>query len=201
MSQESTIINKTKTSDHSVAAPVMTEPTGEMQKFGTRFPVRLGLSDKACEQSISDLNRVLADTITLRDLYKKSHWQTSGATFYQLHLLFDKHYNEQAELVDLIAERIQLLGGISVSMAKDVAELSQIETPPAGREEALVQITRLVEAHEVVFKFVRKAAKKAADNEDDGTNDLLVSNVIRTNELQTWFISEHLVALTPTKIQ
>lgn len=196
---ETTIAKNTKTSAELSAEPVLHQTSKVIQKYGTRFRVPLGLEDKVCEQSISDLNRILADTITLKDLYKKCHWQTSGATFYQLHLLFDKHFNEQAELVDLLAERIQLLGGISVAMAKDVAELSQIETPPTGREEVPVQISRLAAAHEAIFKFVRKAAKRAAEGEDDGTNDLLVSNVIRTNELQTWFISEHLVSLSPTE--
>ena len=194
------IQNKTRTTDEAILAqPVMNQTAGEIQKFGTRFRVPLGLDDKVCEQSITNLNRILADTITLRDLYKKCHWQTSGVTFYQLHLLFDKHYNEQAELVDLMAERIQLLGGISVAMAKDVAEMAQIETPPSGREEVPAQISRLVDAHEAILKFVRKAARQAADNGDEGTNDLLVSNVIRTNELQTWFVSEHLVALSPVE--
>lgn len=197
---ETTITKNTKTSE-SIAEPVLHQTAKVMQKYGTRFRVPLGLEDKVCEASISDLNRVLADTITLRDLYKKCHWQTSGATFYQLHLLFDKHYNEQSALVDLIAERIQVLGGISVAMAKDVAELSQIEPVPTGREEVPAQISRLAAAHEVIFKFVRKAAKRAADGEDDGTNDLLVSNVIRTNELQTWFVTEHLVSLSPTEVQ
>lgn len=197
---ETTITKSTKTTSESIAEPVLHQTARVIQRYGTRFPVPLGLEDKICEQSISDLNRVLADTITLRDLYKKCHWQTSGATFYQLHLLFDKHYNEQAELVDLLAERIQLLGGISVSMAKDVAELSHIEPAPTGREEVAAQISRLASAHETVFKFVRKAAKRAAEGEDDGTNDLLVSNVIRTNELQTWFITEHLVALSPSEV-
>jgi starvation-inducible DNA-binding protein len=203
MKTENTTTHQTKTTRDSVAAPVMSEASHHaiMQKYGTRFRVPLGLEDKVCEESISNLNRILADTITLRDLYKKCHWQTSGVTFYQLHLLFDKHYNEQATLVDLIAERIQVLGGISVAMAKDVAELSGIEEVPTGREEVPMQISRLVKAHEAIFKFVRKAAKKAAEGEDDGTNDLLVSNVIRTNELQTWFISEHLVALSPIETE
>jgi starvation-inducible DNA-binding protein len=52
----------------------------------------------------------LADTMMLRDLYKKHHWQVAGQTFYQLHLLFDKHYTEQSTLVDALAERIQSLG-------------------------------------------------------------------------------------------
>lgn len=200
MKEHSTITANTKTSKVGMSAqPVTNQTSGEIQKYGTRFRVPLGLEDKVCEESITALNRILADTITLRDLYKKAHWQTSGVTFYQLHLLFDKHYTEQAGLVDMIAERIQLLGGISVAMAKDVAELAQIESPPTGREEVPAQISRLVSAHEVIFKFVRKAAKAASVGGDEGTNDLLVSNVIRTNELQTWFVSEHLVKLSPTE--
>jgi starvation-inducible DNA-binding protein len=139
------------------------------------------------------LNQLLADTITLRDLYKKSHWQTSGPTFYQLHLLFDKHYEEQDELVDTIAERIQLLGGISLAMAADVAETTRIERPPRGREEPSVQISRLLDAHQVIIQHSRKLSSRASKIGDDGTNDLVVSDVLRTNELQIWFLSEHLV--------
>jgi starvation-inducible DNA-binding protein len=133
--------------------------------------------------------------MTIRDLYKKHHWQVAGHTFYSLHLLFDKHYEEQAELVDTIAERIQLLGGLAIAMAADVAELTQIERPPKGREEVPVQISRLLEAHERIITDGRKAAGDADDNGDDGTNDLLVSDVVRLNELQVWFVSEHLVDL------
>jgi starvation-inducible DNA-binding protein len=131
--------------------------------------------------------------MTLRDLYKKHHWQVSGPTFYQLHLLFDKHFNEQSELVDQIAERIMMLGGVSVAMSADVAEATQIPRPPKGREEVPVQISRLLEAHEIVLVEARKMARNAAEEDDDGTNDLLVSNVIRTNEAQVWFVAEHLV--------
>src|SRR5437016_13244412 len=131
--------------------------------------------------------------MTLRDMYKKHHWQVAGSTFYQLHLLFDKHHGEQDELVDQIAERIQLLGAISLAMAADVAETTFIPRPPRGREEVPVQISRLLEAHEIVLKEARTMARQASDSGDDGTNDLLVSDIIRTNELQVWFISEHLV--------
>ena len=129
----------------------------------------------------------------LRDLYKKHHWQVSGHTFYQLHLLFDKHFTEQAELVDTIAERIQLLGGVSIAVAHDIAEHTRLERPPIDREEVPVQISRLLEAHEIILKEAREFAKKAAESGDDGTNDLIVSDVVRVNELQVWFISEHLV--------
>ena len=177
------------------AAPVIGQRGREVQKFGTISRIPNGLSEKVCQGSVTALNQVLADTMTIRDMYKKHHWQVSGHTFYSLHLLFDKHFDEQAELVDAIAERIQLLGGLAIAMAPDVAELSKIERPPKGREEVPVQISRLLEAHEHILKESRKYASDADDAGDDGTNDLLVSNVVRTNEMQVWFVSEHLVDL------
>jgi starvation-inducible DNA-binding protein len=165
----------------------------ELQEYGTIARLPIGLDESVCRQSVEVLNQQLADAISLRDLYKKSHWQVAGPTFYQLHLLFDKHYAEQAELVDLIAERIQLLGGISLAMGADVAEETRIPRPPRGREEVPVQISRLLEAHELILKHAREAAEEADEAGDAGTNDLLVSNVVRTNELQVWFLAEHLV--------
>src|SRR5580698_7252237 len=176
------------------AEPRFHQRAAELQAYGTvshmqplelEQPVRLELTVQ--------LNLLLADTMTLRDLYKKSHWQVSGPTFYQLHLLFDKHHDEQDELVDTIAERIQLLGGISIAMAADVAETTSIPRPPRGREEVPVQLSRLLEAHEIILKEARAMAHVAEDGGDDGTNDLLVSQVIRSNELQVWFLAEHLV--------
>lgn len=101
------------------------------------------------------MNQLLADTMTLRDLYKKHHWQVSGHIFYQLHLLFDKHYEEQTKLVDAVAERVQLLGGVSIAMAADVAETTIIPRPPKGREPVPTQISRLLHAHEIVLKEAR----------------------------------------------
>lgn len=167
---------------------------GEIQKFGTVIPqLSIGLSAEVRQQITEELNLLLADTITLRDLYKKSHWQVSGPTFYQLHLLFDKHYGEQVELVDLLAERIQTLGGVSVAIAHDVAELTRLKRPPRGRQEVPIQIAELLEAHEQILVTARSLAREAAEKGDDGTNDILVSDVVRTNELQVWFLSEHLV--------
>ncbi len=177
------------------ARPHLAQRGKEVQAFGTVARLPIGLDEKVCKQSVEALNQVLVDTMSLRDLYKKHHWQVAGPTFYQLHLLFDKHFEEQSELVDTIAERIQLLGGISIAMAADVAEMTKVERPPRGREEVPVQISRLLEAHELILKECHEFAKKADDAGDDGTNDLLVSDVIRTNELQVWFVSEHLVDL------
>jgi starvation-inducible DNA-binding protein len=174
------------------AQPLLGQRGKVIQEYGETIRLPIALDKDACKESVELLNQILADTMTLRDLYKKHHWQVAGHTFYQLHLLFDKHYEEQSKLVDDIAERIQLLGGISIAMAHDVAEMSQIERPPRGREEVPVQISRLLEAHEVVIRGVREGIKKTEENEDSGTNDLLMGDVLRTNELQVWFLAEHL---------
>jgi starvation-inducible DNA-binding protein len=175
------------------ATPILHQRGLEIQAFGTITRIPIGLSEKVCKQSVAALNQVLADTMTLRDLYKKHHWQVAGHTFYSLHLLFDKHYEEQAELVDAIAERIQLLGGLAIAMAPDVAETTKIERPPKGREEVPVQISRILEAHELICTEAREFARKADEAGDHGTNDLFVSDVVRRNELQAWFVAEHVV--------
>ena len=170
-----------------------------VQEFGTVIYLPSALSEGVRRDSTHNLNQVLADTIMLRDMYKKHHWQVSGNTFYQLHLLLDKHFEEQSALVDTIAERIQALGGVAVAVPHDVAEQSRIERPPIHREEVPVQLSRLLEAHELILKESHEYAKAAADAGDDGTNDLLVSQVIRTNEMQVWFVAEHLVAMPLVK--
>jgi starvation-inducible DNA-binding protein len=180
-------------SKRSEAQPILHQRGKEIQPFGalTRYP--LGLSDDVRQASVQMLNQILSDTMVLRDLYKKHHWQVSGPTFYQLHLLLDKHYEEQVELVDALAERVQTLGGVAVAMAHDVAEMTRLERPPRGREEVPVQLSRLLDAHEAILIEARKAAKICDEKGDPGTSDLLVSEVVRSNETQVWFLAEHLV--------
>jgi starvation-inducible DNA-binding protein len=181
-------------SDENIAQPLFHQRAAEIQAFGTvNHLLPLELKETVRLEMTAQLNQLLADTMTIRDLSKKSHWQVAGPTFYQLHLLFDKHFDEQVKLVDSIAERIQLLGGVSIAMAHDVAEMTRIERPPRGREAVPVQLSRLLDAHQVIIGQVRKLARRAGELGDDGTNDLVVSEVLRRNELQAWFLSEHLV--------
>jgi len=176
------------------AQPRTHQRAAEIQAYGTvSHALPLELEEDVRLEMTEQLNLLLADSMTLRDLYKKSHWQVAGPTFYQLHLLFDKHFGEQVEIVDEIAERIQLLGGVSIAMAADVAETTRIERPPRGREEVPVQISRLLDAHQIIIGHCRELAERATKLGDAGTNDLVVSDVLRPNELQVWFLSEHLV--------
>jgi starvation-inducible DNA-binding protein len=184
-----------KNSDANVA-PHWHAQAKEIQKFGTVIAdMPHPLSAKIRTDMVAQLNQLLADSIVIRDMYKKHHWQVSGPTFYQLHLLFDKHYEEQTEIVDTIAERIQLLGGVTIAMGGDVAELTKIPAPPKGKEEVPVQISRLLEAHKLIMEDCLKISDAADDAGDQGTNDLVVSDVLRPNELQSWFIGQHLVEM------
>jgi starvation-inducible DNA-binding protein len=168
----------------------------EIQKFGSVIEdMPHPLSAKVRADMVAQLNQLLADSITLRDMYKKHHWQVSGPTFYQLHLLFDKHFDEQIEMVDTIGERVQLLGGVTVAMGGDAAELTRIQRPPRGREEVPVQISRLLEAHKIIIQSCLDISDLADKAGDQGTNDLVISDILRPNELQSWFIGQHLVEM------
>ena len=175
------------------ASPVMHQTGHEIQPYGHLIRMPIALAELVCKESVEHLNQLLGDTMTLRDGLMWHDGQPVTATFHQLHLLFDKHYAEQTTLIDAIAERIQLLGGVSIAMAADVAETTLIPRPPRGRESVPVQVSRLLHAHEIVLKEARTMARLASEREDDGTNDLIVSDVIRTNELQVWLVAEHVV--------
>jgi starvation-inducible DNA-binding protein len=165
----------------------------EIQQFGTLRRLPIALPDRARAESCRLLNEILADTMVFYNLYKKHHWLVAGPTFYQLHLLFDKHAEEQNELVDLLAERVQSLGGIAVGDPRHAAELTTIERPPDGAEEVAVMIDRMLRAHETIIKKVRAGIKTTEESGDWGSNDLLMSDVLRRHELQVWFLAEHVV--------
>jgi len=173
--------------------PHLGELGREIQRFGALRLLPIALSAEAREESCQLLNAILADTMILHALYKKHHWLVAGPTFYQLHLLFDKHADEQLELVDLLAERVQSLGGIAVGDPRHAAELTSIERPPNGAEDVPAMIHRLLDAHEVVIDKVRSAIEKTEASRDWGSNDLLMSDVLRRHELQVWFVAEHAV--------
>ncbi len=173
--------------------PKFQQRSYEIQRYGQQHSVPLGIPDEARKQNIDALNQLLADSITLYDLYKKHHWQVAGPTFYQLHLLLDKHADEILETVDLIAERIQTLGGVTTGMPFEVAQMTKIERPPTGEEPAPALLARTINAHATVIKSLRETIELTDQNKDYGTNDLLVSDVLRVHEKQVWFLSQHLV--------
>jgi starvation-inducible DNA-binding protein len=186
--------NGRHTSRHDVSPQPRLGQTGpELQRFGRLRQLPIALSAEARSESCQILNEILADSMVLSALYKKAHWNAAGPTFYQLHLLFDKHYEEQVELVDALAERVQMLGGISVGDPRHAAELTTIPRPPDGAEEVPVVLSRLLDAHETIIEKVRAGMDATEKSKDMGTNDLLMGDVLRRHEMQVWFIAEHAV--------
>src|SRR5262245_32212925 len=187
----------TRTNGHgrrrTAATPRLDIHGPELQPFGTLRSLPIALPDTAKSKSCELLNEILADSMVLMALYKKHHWLVAGPTFYQLHLLFDKHAEEQLEIVDLLAERVQSLGGIAVGDPRQAAELTTIPRPPDGAEEVSAMIDRTAHAHEIVIEKVRAAIEATEKTGDWGSNDLLMSDVLRRHELQVWFLTEHVV--------
>ena len=180
--------------------PLLHQRGEEIQRFGEMRLFPIALSHEARAESSQLLNHILADSIILYNLYKKHHWLVRGPTFFQLHLLLDKHAEEQLKIIDMIAERVQTLGGTAVADPRHVAEVTTIPRPPNGVEEVPAMLSRLLEAHQIIIEKVRDAIKKTAQNGDDGTNDLLMSDVLRPNELQVWFVAEHLVDIPVVRV-
>src|SRR4029077_12662630 len=173
--------------------PKMDASAPQIQAFGSLRSLPIGLPDKARTSSCTALNEILADSMVLYALYKKHHWLVAGPTFYQLHLLFDKHAEEQNEIIDVLAERVQSLGGSAAGAPRHAAELTTIPRAPDGAEEVSVMIDRTLRAHETIIKKVRAAIKATEESGDWGTNDVLMSDVLRRHELQVWFLAEHVV--------
>jgi starvation-inducible DNA-binding protein len=181
------------------AAPHYAKLGREVHRYGTVLDLPIVLDKPAREESCKLLNEVLADTQILYALYKKHHWNVAGPTFYQLHLLFDKHAEEQQELIDELAERVQMLGGVAVGDPRHAAELTTVERAPNGAEDVPAMITRLLRAHETIIGKVREGIETTEESKDWGTNDLLMGDVLRRHEMQVWFLAEHLVDLPLTQ--
>jgi len=184
----------------SSSQPLFHQHGAEVQRFGDMRLLPIALGHDARRESSQILNQINSDTIIVYDLYKKHHWMMRGPTFYQLHLLLDKHAGEQLALIDLMAERVQTLGGVAIADPRHVAEVTTIPRPPNGVEEVPAMLSRLLEGHEIISEKVREGIRKTAQSGDDGTNDLLMSDVLRTNELQVWFIAEHLVDVPVVRV-
>jgi starvation-inducible DNA-binding protein len=173
--------------------PHLQQQSREIQAENQMRSLPLGMPEETAGQSVTMLNQLLADSTALYHLYKKHHWQVAGPTFYELHRLFDKHAGEVLAAIDLIAERIQILGGVSAGMPSDVVERTHIERPPTGIESIPAMLARTVHAHTTMLLTIREGIELTERNKDYGTNDLLLSDLLRMHEMQIWFVSQHLI--------
>jgi len=148
----------------------------------------LGKSDNELQRSTAILQSILANTIFIYSLYKKYHWHVVGKDFYEYHLLFDKHAEQQLPIIDAVAERLRTLGEIAPGMPQDIIKNSTLKEPSGATQDPVIMVNNLLKIHEAYIQEVRGAIEITNTSGDEGTNDLLVSDVLRVHELQTWFI-------------
>lgn len=148
----------------------------------------LGKSDNELQKSTAILQAILANTIFMYSLYKKYHWHVIGKDFYEYHLLFDKHAKQQLPLIDTLAERLRTLGDVAPGMPQEVAKNTTLTEPRGTTQDPVKMIDNLLTIHEAYIQEVRGAIDITNASGDEGTSDLLVSDILRVHELQTWFI-------------
>ena len=163
----------------SSAQPRLHQHAKELQAYGTLTQYDLALGHDARAYSVSALNQLLADTIVLRDMYKKHHWQVSGPTFYQLHLLFDKHLGEaqvgHRRSCSPSACRGASVGSLAGHGGRRFPSVTKIPRPPRGPRAGVGADLPARRAHSIKSSSNLPASAEAGLRElgDDGTNDLI----------------------------
>jgi starvation-inducible DNA-binding protein len=163
-----------------------------IQEFGALAPVRIGLAEDVRSKSVRALNRLLAHTMAMRDAYKKAHWQYRAPPSTSCTCCSTSTTTEQVEIMDAIAERVQTLGGVTFALAQDVMPPNRIShraARPRKRQRAAGAPAGRPRDHPARSPSAGARGRRSGD---DGTNDLIVSQVVRSNELQSWFIVQHL---------
>lgn len=135
---------------------------------------------------------VLANSLYMYSLYKKYHWHVAGQDFYQYHRLFDKHAAAQLPIIDAVAERLRTIGGHADAMPADVVRLCTLKELDGVGHKPEDMVACLLHCHELYIRELRKAIDAADESDDEATEDLLVSDVLRPHELQVWFLRSSL---------
>jgi starvation-inducible DNA-binding protein len=157
-------------------------------------PITPSTGDRATNRETGMLlNELLAHSIRLRDLYKKARWQTADFQFRQLHLMFETHYKEQLRLVDVLVDRIRMLGSAGRVFAGVFLQDIRFSDVCRGRP-AIVRILRdLIDAHELALGAARSGAQHDVEDNPCPMRDFAVGQVVLTNDLQIWSIAEQLM--------
>jgi len=153
---------------------------------------QIGISPKNLKAVTSLLSVVLADEVTLYTKTRKFHWNVSGESFMELHLLFEKQYNELEEAIDEIAERINKLGSKTIGTMKEFLETTHLKEAPGEYPSRKEMIKELLQDHETVIVELRKAVEQCQDEfKDAGTADFL-TGLMEDHETNAWKLRRYL---------
>jgi starvation-inducible DNA-binding protein len=159
--------------------------------FVVAMKPNLGLSGKSRDAVLAALGRLLADEHVLYVKTRNFHWNVTGPHFGPLHQLFERQYDELAEVIDEVAERIRILGGVAPGSMKEFLKLTQIDEQPGGKLEAEKMIAALLSDHETVIRSLREAIEVADKAGDAGTDDFL-TGLLEDHEKKAWMLRAHL---------
>ncbi len=153
---------------------------------------QIGISEKNLDKSVSMLSVILSDEMTLYIKTRKFHWNVSGESFMELHKLFQSQYAELEETIDLVAERINKLGGKTIGTSKEFAKLTRLKESPGEYPAQKEMMKELLSDHESVIKELRKDIEECTDkNKDAGTTDFL-TGIMEQHETTAWILRRYL---------
>lgn len=153
---------------------------------------QIGITEKHLDKSISLLSTILSDEMTLYIKTRKFHWNVSGESFMELHKLFQSQYTELEETIDLVAERINKLGGKTIGTSKEFAKLTRLKESPGEYPSQKEMLKELLSDHESVIKELRKDIEECTDkNKDAGTTDFL-TGIMEQHETTAWILRRYL---------
>ncbi len=152
----------------------------------------IGISEKDLKNTNKTLSVLLSNEMLLYVKTRKFHWNISGNSFMELHLLFENHYKELEETIDEVAERINKLGSHTIGTMKEFIEQATLKEAPGKYPGQKEMIAELLKDHEQVIKEIRKHV----DNEekeglDAGTTDFL-TKLIEQHETIAWKLRRYL---------
>ncbi|MEO8531521.1 MAG: DNA starvation/stationary phase protection protein Dps [Deltaproteobacteria bacterium] len=154
------------------------------------MPVK-GLKDNAIKTSVETLNGCLADAIALRLALKQAHWNVKGRNFIGIHELFDAVYERVGDGVDVMAERIQVLGGVALGTVEVVGKAAKMKAYPTDMVDDVKHVEAVAERLADVGERVRKAIDTVSDAGDEGTMDIFVG-ISRQLDKDMWFVESHI---------
>ena len=150
----------------------------------------IGVTDRNTQTIAETLNRLLADEHILYTKTRNYHWNYEGDNFMEMHKLYEGQYEELAEMIDEIAERIRMIGHYAEGRLKDFLKLANLEEEEyTTRQDE--QVKNLTDDHETIIRIIRKGIASTDKLNDAGTVDLL-TRIIQQHEKMSWMLRSYL---------
>jgi len=155
----------------------------------TQLATKTDLSSKEVEAITEAVNPLVADAFALYVKTKNFHWHLYGSHFRDYHELFDEHAEAILESIDIMAERVRRVGGMTIRSISHVGQLQTIEDDNSTLVPAGEMVRILMEDNGHIAKNIREAIEVCDENRDSPTSNLL-QDILDNTERRKWFLYE-----------